>query len=397
MNRKALVFVGLGILIVGLPLTAKLSGGDDAKTVEVTEVTEQVVRSAILSSGVLAYRDEVLLRPEIVGRVEAVLVEEGDEVEAGDLIIALDREQYRARVEEQKANVRLQEIAIERQRVLLENLERQTNRQRELYAQDLIDSNTYEAAVNQLALARIDLEAREQSLSLAEAALAQAQDNLERTEIRSPIDGVVIKLDLQPGEAVITSTTNIPGSELAIIADTSVMLAEVQVDEADIAAVRVGQPAAIYAAAFPDTALPGVVESIAASAARAGNQQNLSFEVKIRLTGTQEVAARPGMSARSEIYTESSEDAVAVPLQAVLYDGDPGAETEQPYVFIVEDGHAVRRDVGLGLSSDSLMEITSGLAAGETVVSGPFRTLRDLRDGDAVTGESAGDGPAEDA
>lgn len=403
MDRKALVFIGLGILIVGVPLAAKLTGGENAKAVELSEATEQAVRSAILSSGVLAYRDEVLLRPEIVGRVETVLAAEGDEVEAGDLIIALDQEQYRARVKEQKANVRLQEIAIERQRVLLENLERQTERQRELYARELIDSNTFEAAVNELALARIDLDSREQSLTLAQAALAQAQDNLERTEIRSPIDGVVINLDLQPGEAVITSTTNIPGSELATIADPSVMLAEVQVDEADIASVRVGQEAAIYAAAFPDTALPGVVESIAASAARAGGQQNLSFEVKIRLTGTDEIAVRPGMSARSEIYTESSEDAVAVPLQSVLYDGDPGAESEQPYVFVVEDGHAVRRDVTLGLSSDSLMEVTNGLTAGESVVSGPFRTLRDLRDGDAVTGEpaeaeaEAEDGPAEDA
>lgn len=397
MNRKALVFIGLGLLIVGLPLAAKLAGGDNAKAVELTDVTEQAVRSAILSSGALAYRDEVLLRPEIVGRVKAVRVAEGDEVAAGDLIIALDQEQYRAQVEQQEANVRLQEIAIERQRVLLENLERQTDRQRELYAQQLIDSNSYEAAINELALARIDLKAREQSLSQAEAALAQARDNLERTEIRSPIDGVVINLDLQPGEAVITSTTNIPGSELAVIADPSVMLAEVQVDEADIAAVRVGQQAAIYPAAFPDTALPGIVESIAASAARAENQQNLSFEVKIRLTGMEGVAVRPGMSARTEIHTESSEGAVAVPLQAVLYDGDADAGTEQPYVFVVEDGRAARRDVELGLSSDSLMEITGGLVTGEVVVSGPFRTLRDLRDGDAVTAEPTEDVPAEGA
>lgn len=395
MNRKALVFIGLGILIVGLPLMAKLTGGGDAKAVEFTEVTAQAVRSAILSSGALAYREEVQLRPEVVGKVEAVLVAEGDRVAAGDLIIALDQEQYRAQVEQQQANARLQEIAIERQRVLLKNLERQIERQDELYARHLVDSNSYEAAVNELALARIDLRSRQQALSQAEAALAQARDNLARTEIRSPIDGIVIQLDLQPGEAVITSTTNIPGSELAVIADPSVMLAEVQVDEADIAKVRMDQQAAIYAAAFPDTALPGVVESIAASAARAGNQQNLSFEVKIRLIQPDAAAVRPGMSARVEIYTESSEDALAVPLQAVLYDEDTEAETEQPYVFVVEDERAVRREVTVGLSSDSLMEITAGLSAGETVVSGPFRIVRDLRDGDAVSEEAVSDETAE--
>lgn len=400
MNRKVLVFIGLGVLIVGLPLAAKLAGGIDAKAVEFIEVKAQAVQSAILSSGALAYREKVLLRPEVVGKVEAVLVAEGDRVAAGDLIITLDQEQYRAQVEQQQANVRLQEIAIERQRVLLENLERQIERQRELYARNLVDSNSYEAAVNELALARIDLRSRQQSLSQAEAALAQGRDNLARTEIRSPIDGIVIQLDLQPGEAVITSTTNIPGSELAVIADPSVMLAEVQVDEADIAQVRVDQRAAIFAAAFPDTALPGVVESIAASAARAANQQNLSFKVKIRLIEPDAIAVRPGMSARVEIYTESSEDALAVPLQAVLYDEDADADAEQPYVFVVENGHAVRRDVTVGLSSDTLMEITTGLSAGDTVVSGPFRMLRDLRGGDAVTDEDAGDeaaaaGPSE--
>lgn len=394
MNRKALIFVGLGILVIGLPLIAKLTGGGDAKAVELTKVTPQAVRSAILSSGALAYRDEVLLRPEVVGRVEAVLVEEGNEVSAGDLIITLDQEQYRAQVEQQQANVRLQEIAIERQRILLENLERQTERQRELYAKNIIDSNSFEAAANELALATIDLRSREQSLSQAAAALAQARDNLDRTEIRSPIAGIVIQLDLRPGEAVITSTTNIPGSELAVIADPSVMLAEVQVDEADIAKVRVDQQAAIYAAAFPDTALAGVVESIAASAARAGTQQNLSFEVKIRLLEPEVLAVRPGMSARTEIYTESSEDALAVPLQAVLYDEAAAAGVEQPYVFAVENGHATRRDVTVGLSSDSLMEITTGLRAGDMVVSGPFRTLLDLRDGDPVSEKADGEEPA---
>lgn len=395
MNRKALVFLALGVLIVGLPLASRFTGGENAKAVEFTRVKAQAVESAILSSGALAYREEVLLRPEVVGKVEAVLVAEGDEVAAGDLIITLDQEQYRTQSEQQQANVRLQEIAIERQRVLLENLERQTERQRTLYERNLVDSNSYEAAANELALARIDLRSREQSLSQAEAALAQARDNLARTEIRSPIDGVVIQLDLQPGEAVITSTINIPGSELAVIADPSVMLAEVRVDEADIAEVRVDQRAAIFPAAFPDTALTGVVESIAASAARAANQQNLSFEVKIRLTEPGTVAVRPGMSARAEIYTESSEDALAVPLQAVLYDDDADALAEQPYVFAVEDGHAVRRDVTIGLSSDTLMEITAGLNAGDTVVSGPFRTLRDLRDGDAVTDDETGDAAEE--
>ena len=385
MNRKVLVFAGLGVLLVGLPLLGKLTRGDGGKPVEVTPVSAELIRSSILSSGSLAYREQVELRSEVIGKVEAVNVEEGDRVKAGTVVIALDPEQFRAQVEQQQANVRIQEIAIERQRLLLENLERQVERQREMYGRGLLDANTFEAAENELALARVDLRTREQSLSQARASLAQARDNLARTEIRSPIDGMVILLDIEPGEAVITGTTNIPGTTLAEVADPSTMLAEVQVDEADVAKVSVGQKASIFAAAYPDTPLEGVVETIAASAQQATGQQNLSFKVKIRLLNPDTVKLRPGMSCRAEIYTETSEDALAVPIQSVLYDEEATADEEQPYVFVVKEGKAERRDVDTGLSSDSHMEITSGLAVDERVVSGPFRVLRHLKDGDSVT------------
>lgn len=169
------------------------------------------------------------------------------------------------------------------------------------------------------------------------------------------------------------------------------MLAEVQVDEADVAKISVGQKASIFAAAYPDTALEGVVETIAASAQQAAGQQNLSFKVKIRLLDPDAVALRPGMSCRAEIYTESSEDALAVPIQSVLYDEEAEADEEQPYVFVVEAGKAVRKDVTTGLSSDSHMEITAGLEAGESVVSGPFRVLRHLQDGESVMIEKSPD------
>lgn len=388
MNRKLLVFAGIAVVVVGLPMLAKLGRGETGKQVETEAVAVRAVRSSILASGVLAYRDEVELRSEVIGKAQQVNVREGDSVRRGDVIIALDPEQYRAQVEQQQANVRMQEIAIERQQVLLSNLERQVERQRELFKRGLLDQNAFEAAENELALARVDLRTREEALAQARAALAQAKDNLDRTQIRSPIDGVVIMLDVEPGEAVIAGTTNIPGTTLAIIADPSAVLAEVQVDETDIAAVTLGQKAAIFAAAFPDTALEAVVEHIAASAQQATGQQNLSFQVKIRLLQPEQVALRPGMSCRAEIYTESSENALAVPLQAVLYEAAEEGEDEQPYLFVVEDGKAVKRKVKTGLSSDSHLEIVEGVEAGERVVIGPFRTLRSLADGERVTAEN---------
>ncbi|MGY6517675.1 MAG: efflux RND transporter periplasmic adaptor subunit [Lysobacteraceae bacterium] len=384
MNRKLIVFGALGTALVLLVLVSRMSGGDSAKPVDVAEVGNEVVRSAVLASGQLVYRDQVQLRSELIGRAAQVPVEQGDRVSAGDLIVGLERDQFQAQLEQQEANVRLQQIAIDRQRLLVDNLERQVRRTRELFGRGLVDANSQENAENELQMARVDLRSRQEALLQARAAMAQSRDNLDRTEIRSPIDGIVIQLDVKPGESVIAGTTNIPGSTIAIIADTSSMLAELQVDEADIAQISIDQPADIYAAAFPDTPLKGVVEKIATTARRAEGQQNLSFEVEVRLLEPDQVGVRSGMSARAEIFTESSEDALALPIQAIQYDEDRDSGEERSYVFVDDNGTARRRNVSTGLSSDSHIEIIEGLQAGERVVTGPFRTLRTLREGDRL-------------
>jgi HlyD family secretion protein len=397
MNRKALVFGGLALVFIGAIMLPKLTSNEKGKEVEVTAAANQSISSSILASGTLAYREQVQLRSEVIGKVQELWVEEADTVSEGDLIIRLDPEQYQAALEQQEANVRLTQIAIERQQVTIADLERQLRRSVELARNNLVDQQTHESLENTLALARVDLRSRREQLSQAEAALAQARDQLDRTEIRSPIDGIVIQVGIKVGETVIAGTTNIPGSTLVVIADPSEMLAEVRVDEADIAQVRAAQDADIYASAFPDTPLHGIVETIATYAQQAPGQQSLSFLVKVLLSDPSSIGVRPGMSARAEIYTQSSTEALSVPVQAVQYDDEveDGAE-EVPYVMVVEDDRAVRRDVELGLSSDSLQEITSGLELGELVVSGPYRELRTLRDGDLVTIVEEGGGDGED-
>ena len=193
---------------------------------------------------------------------------------------------------------------------------------------------------------------------------------------------------MEEGETVIAGTTNIPGSIMMVIADPSETLTEVRVDEADIAQVEEGQSADIFAAAYPDTALSGTVQSIAAVARQTPGQQSLSFLVKILLDDQDELKILPGMSVRADIYTQTTEETLAVPIQAIRYDEDVDEDEDtgedQAFVFLVEDGKAVRRDVKTGISSDSDQEILDGLDEGDTVVSGPFRVLRHLNDGDPV-------------
>jgi len=386
--KKILIFAGLAVLLVGVPLLSKFTGGSDAKQVEVQKVEYKLIKSSILASGTLAFREQVQLRSEIIGQVIELHVEEADQVKKGDLVITLEPKTYQAQVEQAEARVRIQRIAIERQRLLIKTLTDRFARQQAMFAKKLVDEDSYEAVESELALAKVDLRSLQESLAQASAALDQSEELLSKTRIRSPIDGVVIQVDIKVGETVIAGTTNIPGSTMMVVADPSETLTEVQVDEADIAQVREGQNADIFTAAYPDTPLSGTIQSIASVARQSPGQASLSFLVKILLDEQDSMTIRPGMSVRADIYTQTSEETLAVPVQAVLYNEDAEEEDEgkkeQTYVFVMEDGKAVRKDVEVGISSDSDQEIKSGLEEGEIVVFGPFRVLRHLNDGEEV-------------
>jgi HlyD family secretion protein len=382
----------LAALLVGLPLISKFTRGTDAKQVEIQKVEYKLIKSSILASGTLAYREQVQLRSEVIGQVTRLHVEEADHVKKDDPVITLDPKTYQAQVEQAEARVRIQQIAIERQRLLIKTLTDRFERQKSMYAQKLIDEDSFEALESELALAKVDVRSLQESLAQSRAALDQSEDLLSKTRIKSPIDGLVIQVDIKEGETVIAGTMNIPGATMMVIADPSETLTEVQVDEADIAQVREGQKADIFSAAYPDTPLSGTIQSIATTARQTPGQASLSFLVKILLDEQDAMVIRPGMSVRADIYTQTSEETLAVPVQAVLYDEDADEEDEdkdegkeeQTYVFVMEDGKAVRKDVEIGISSDSDQEITSGLKEGEIVISGPFRVLRNLNDGDEV-------------
>ncbi len=389
--KKILIFAGLAVLLVGLPLLSKCTSGSDAKQVEVQKVELKLIKSSILASGTLTFREQVQLRSEVIGQVTELHVEEADEVKKGDPVITLEPKTYQAQVDQAEAQVRIQQIAIERQRLLINTLADRFERQKAMFAKNLVDTDSYEALKSDLALARVDLRSLQESLAQVRAALDQSEELLSKTRITSPIDGVVIQVDIKVGETVIAGTTNIPGSTMMVIADPSETLTEVQVDEADIAQVREGQSADVFTAAYPDTPLSGTIQSIASVARQTPGQASLSFLVKILMDKQDSMKIRPGMSVRADIYTESSDETLAIPVQAVLYDEDTDqddeGEEEQSYVFVIQDGKANRKDVEVGISSDSDQEITDGLEEGERVIVGPYRILRHLMDGEDVEEE----------
>ena len=384
MNKKLLLIVGLVVLVVAVPLIQASMRGTAAVEVQVEKLAPRSIQSSVLASGKLVHEEEVKLTTEEIGRVTAIYVEEGAHVDSGQLVLQIDDQRLRAAVDQNEASVRLQEIAIQRQQLQVANLRTQWERMRGLNERNLIDQDTFVTATNNLEIAEVDLMSSRESLEQARAQLEQAQDRLSKTRVYSPIKGRVTTLDIKVGETAISSSTNIPGSSLMTIANPASIHTEVNVDEADIANVSIGQKARVYAIAYPDQPVDGVVDSIAVSAKVAEGQQGQSFAIKIRLLDPEKITLRPGMTCRAEIFTATKEDAIAVPIQSILVEEDLTANVTRRDVFVVRDGLAMRVPVEVGLADDTYQQIVAGVSAGDEVITGPDRVLRALEDGDRV-------------
>lgn len=401
--KKKLIIAGVIAALAALAYF-KQSGNSDAISVNIAAAKVEEIKTSILASGTLIYKDQVQLRSEVIGQVSELFIEEGDNVSQGQVLMRLDQRSFNADVEQQQAYVRMQTIAIERQKKQLDNTKAKWLRNKNLYERKMIGQDAFELIDNQHDLAKIDLRSRQEALTQAQATLDKALERLEKTVFRSPIDGIATSVDIKIGETAISGTTNIAGSNLITIADPASILVEVQVDEADIANVRLDQDVDVYAVAFPDDALKGQVKTIATSAKRASNREGLSFTVKILLESDENIDVRPGMSCRAEIFTKVKGNTIAVPIQSVIFEesegegsdvkvrgrrggvriGSSGNSTMTSHVFVLIDGKAVKRDVELGISNDELQEVTEGVDLDEDIIIGPSRLLGKLKDGDAV-------------
>ncbi|HEY0856870.1 MAG TPA: efflux RND transporter periplasmic adaptor subunit [Albitalea sp.] len=400
MNRRAWVFIGGAVAVVAL-LVLKVQNGEKAKDVEVQAAAPRAVMPTILASGTLAYDSGVTLMSEVVGRVDEVRVKEGDKVVRGQLLMRLDASVLHAEVSQIEASRRQSELQIRRQQVELEAHTAKLRRYDELRKAGMVEALKYDDFVAQAKIAEVELATGRQALKQTEAQLKQARERLAKTEIRSPIDGKVTAVYIKAGETAVPSLASMAGSSLIALGDTSGMYAELNVDETDIAKVSVGQPAKIVPAAFPDKALSGTVQQVALAPRNPqaqqlpGAGQARTYAVKVRLNAPPDGVFFPGMSCRAEISTRRSdaEDSMAVAVQAVRYDpADDAGGASRTSVLAVADGKAVRRVVEVGAADDTHIEIRRGLRTGEQVIVGPSKTLRFLREGEAVrsTVQSAG-------
>ena len=392
----------------------------------------------------------------ISSRVSAKIVslpfEAGDEVAEGDVIVSLDSKDLEARLEAQRAALQADEAALKAAEASYESARASIDGVRASYdkaladlerSQDLFESGDVsaadlDAAETEAEARRAELESRRAGLlgsesnveaararvAVAQAGVDQAQENLEYATIRSPIDGVITKVNSREGEVALGTISN-QGAIILQIADLSEMLVNARIAEVDIARVRDGQSVKIYINGYPDETFTGTLRRTALENTIGGDGTSyFDAEIALHLDEGRRIFA--GLTANVDVEVETLDDIVVVPSQAVVdrrVDEIPmevRRETsviDDSYTFtravFVYDGEAreVRlRPVRLAASNLRDSAIAEGLEQGEQIVVGPFRSLRDLghdtevrlmEDEDAgaeaeLAGEDGGEGDGDD-
>jgi len=377
--KKAIIITIAIVAFVGLIVSKQVTGDKKQAQVNIAQVEQGNIADSIMASGNLVFNTQVQLRSEVTGRVDKVFVEEGQSVKQGDILMRLDTTAFESEVNRNQAVLRATEIEIKHSQTRLANLERQLKRQKELYDVGLGNQESFENIKSARDLAKIDIESRKESYNQAQASLQIAQDRLSKSVFRAPMSGLLASVNIKEGETVIAGTTNIIGSDLMLVADPSAILAELRVDETDIASIKLNQQADIYAAAYPNKPFSGKVINIGTSAKNQPGSQGLSFRVKVLLDPTDR-QLYAGMSCRAEIATSIAENGLKLPIEAIQ------KEEGKTFVWRLNSDNTVSKViVSVGISSDIEQAITEGLSKGDNVVIGPARPISKLREGDVVS------------
>lgn len=379
---KTLTIGGIVLSFIAMAGVARM-GSAPASEIHMEQVSVREIAKTVMASGYVNYSRNITLRTEVTGQIQQILVEEGQQVGAGDPLLIIDPTSFQAAVNQFRAKYEMAKISIIRQQVLVDKLIVELERKRKLYDSNVLGKDTFENIEMNTALAKVDIKSRNSELEQARASYEQALDKLKKTVIRAPIDGIVTGLNAKIGETVVEGRSTMVGTSLMNVSDPSEIIAEVYVEEAGILAIKIGQSANVTTAADPGGIEKAIVVHIGTTARRTNNNNN-SFLVKLHLKDSNPYVVRLGLSCRAEIITDKVSGAVNVPVEAILYENN---KARQPYIFIARNDVAIKKKIDTGLQNDSRAEIKTGLKEGEILITGPYRLLKSLREGQKLNNE----------
>jgi HlyD family secretion protein len=435
MSRKRKIAIGVGVVAVLVVVAAVVGGGEgEGVSVRVEDVGRQDLVARVTATGHVEPKTSIDISADVSGRIVQLTVEEGDDVEEGQLILVIDPARFEAAVDRAEAALSDAQAREAQARGNYQQAQRDWDRIRQLKeaAEGMITDTEYEQARTNAEVQKALSESARHGVNMARASVREARDNLAKTVIEAPMSGRVTRLNVERGETAVVGTMNNPGSLLLTIADLSVMEAVVEVDETDVPEIAIGDSTVVTIDAFRGQEFHGRVTKIGNSSIRprsqlqSSSEQAIDFEVRITLENPG-VDLRTDLSATADVITAVRPDVLAIPIIALTLmdsseferipmEGDEvqqdedevsveeagemasrAASSEPIEGVYVLDGDLVRfRPVEIGIAGDNYFEVVSGLEEGETVVSGTYQAIRELEDGAPVRVEGQGDqtGPA---
>ncbi len=392
-RRKRILYgsIAVGaILLVAVGLIAATRGGTKIDPSKLAKVEKGDLAKSVVATGKVQPITKVEIKSKASGIVKRLLVDAGDRVKAGQVLLELDKEEIHARVDQAQAQLQASEASmkataadLERAKVDAEGpdvplLKRAYERAQGMAREGVVSAaaldeaqKNYELALNKQKVAKAQLIVLNSKVTQAQAQvqqdranLKQLQEQLSYTTITSPIDGIVLSRDVEVGDAV--SSILVLGSSATLamtLGDTSEVYVKGKVDESDIGKVYLGQPARIKVESFKDKTFNGKVTKISPMGVEKDNVTTFEVRVSINNPGGE---LKANMTANAEIILEEHKNVLQIPEGAIIYDKDKKASVEVPDPKGKEGKRKVA--VNIGISNGAKTELLSGLKEGDQVV-----------------------------
>lgn len=390
-RTKIIIAIIVVLLIAGMTFASMNSKKKEGTPVTFAKVERVDLTSKVSANGRIDAQRKVDLSANVMGQIVNLAVREGDVVKKGDFLLQIDQKQLAASAEGAAASMRALFSDRDSARATLVEAQRNFGRAQSNYRDQIIPQSELDRARSSMDSASANVSAIEQRIQQARANVTAARDTLSKTTMTAPMSGIITALPVEEGEVAVIGTMNNAGTKLLTIADMSIVEAVMEVDETDVPNVKVGQRATVTVDAYPNKTFEGTVTEVGSSpmtgTGAASGTEAVNFEVKIQLTNPPP-GVRPGFSASADIITGTRSKAVAIPIQALVVREKPGAKVgkgiDEEGVYVHKDGKATFAPVVTGLAGDTNIEIVKGLNAGEEIITGPFRALRDIKDDSKV-------------
>lgn len=409
-SRKVRIAGGVAALLIvgGIVAYSVTKDSRNRIPVQTQKVGKRDLTSVVSASGEVKPKRFVNVSANVSGRITQLLVKEGDAVRRGQVLARIDSTRIAAGERQSVAAVQAAGADADRAAADLEASRLAWERSRKMHAEKLISDQAMEQAQAELKMKEAALSSLRRRVAQQAAGLESNRDDLEKTTVVAPMDGVVTNLQKEEGEVVIGAQSFQP-TVIMTVGDLSSFEVEVMVDETDIRYISLGQPAEIRVDALEGIKVSGEVTEIGSSAIPRGGAQanqataNQAKDFKVAVTiKDPSPALRSGLNATAEITTAKKEKVLAIPIQAVVVRGvgkdgkvidpdalqasekDAGAAAEKGEekegVFVVNGGQVSFRPVLTGIIGETDIEVTSGLKEGDEIVTGAYKILRTLKD-----------------